>query len=652
MSFRLTTGLALAVLGTAALFAPTAPAMAQGIGIEQGSCTQQTSDVAGCQPGAFDVPAALIPTGRVNAQGLLDKNASEAEDRWGTRVLSERLGLWRNFEEKLWVPLTPSVQDATTGEWGGGDLDANGDGRALTIAGNCLFAGHANSGGGERPMQIFRLADYERDKNPPQLVGEIPVPAPGTDDSIMAGRFFKKADGTETIIVARDVSTDEGGLWVYQIDPANCKVLSESEKFDFAGDMHEFGMLQDPANPLRILIVGTAWSGAGNPDPYRPGKVNPDIRVLAITDEKTGDPLPRAMPLAYFTLQDVGGPLRNERPDETGMFNDGRFANYETALQDDGQPLLDERGLAITYPNALTNRAHQTTWALDGKRVYVAHGTAGFYILNTEAIMSHTNQELVDQKAGCNFDATNVWTDGVIGGEIDPTKYADVRNDCVHMVVNDDPGVIKALNDKDYRRYERLLDKSRFDPTPSEYNSTGVHSAVFVPGRPSLDASNTDHVRAGYAIVTSERGGCPTSHMWMLNIEVEAFPFVTDQFGMPQNDPRDCTKMPKYEYDGVTPRQNFSWQNHNPTVFKDIAFVSWYGHGLRAIDISNPYNLREVGHAAPAPAGVARSYPVFDGGLVYWVDNKTGLHVAKYVGPWAEEVPQEGIWEGNNYGHN
>src|SRR5690606_7341991 len=143
-----------------------------------------------------------------------------------------------------------------------------------------------------------------------------------------------------------------------------------------------------------------------------------------------------------------------------------------------------------------------------------------------------------------------------------------------------------------------------------------------------------------YIIVTSERFGCPTSHMWMLNIEVDAFPFLTDAFGVVHNDVRDCSQTPRFEYNG-DPRRGIAWQNHTPTVFQNLVFVSWYGHGVRAIDISNPYNMVEVGHAVPAPAGIARSYPVFKDGLMYWVDNDTGLHVARYTGPRADEIPTD-----------
>jgi hypothetical protein len=40
---------------------------------------------------------------------------------------------------------------------------------------------------------------------------------------------------------------------------------------------------------------------------------------------------------------------------------------------------------------------------------------------------------------------------------------------------------------------------------------------------------------------------------------------------------------------------------------------------------------------------------VFRDGLIYWVDNRTGLHVGRYTGPRADELPGagSGIYEGN-----
>jgi hypothetical protein len=86
---------------------------------------------------------------------------------------------------------------------------------------------------------------------------------------------------------------------------------------------------------------------------------------------------------------------------------------------------------------------------------------------------------------------------------------------------------------------------------------------------------------------------------------------------------------------------------HNPTVLDNIVFVGWLGHGVRAIDISNPFDPREVGHARPVPWGDVMTYPDIHNGLIYIGDNNSGLHVLKYTGPHADEVPKHAIYSSN-----
>lgn len=119
-------------------------------------------------------------------------------------------------------------------------------------------------------------------------------------------------------------------------------------------------------------------------------------------------------------------------------------------------------------------------------------------------------------------------------------------------------------------------------------------------------------------------------------------------FSIPDNQLEDCLEQAITEPSGER-RKPVAQQNHNPTVFKNLVFNTWYGHGLRAIDISVPQTPREVGYIMNVPHGIVRTYPVFKDGLIYWVDNKTGLHVAKYTGPRANELPGpgSGVYEGN-----
>jgi hypothetical protein len=385
----------------------------------------------------------------------------------------------------------------------------------------------------------------------------------------------------------------------------------------------------------------TIWT-SGTPDPDNPGLRIPDMIVLAVTDESTGEMLDKPKVLAGFSLQDAGGPPLNERPDATGLFSDGRFLDFSE--------LRNREGRAGNFQNAEQNKLHSVSVTPDGERVYVAGTTAGFYVINAEGIAHHRDAELNSGSAGCNPRTTIVAPDGAM----DAAKLPTVANDCLHMVVNDDPGLKAYLASgasaqAKAQRYLVLLTRSRFDVYPPVNASpTGTHSAVFVPDRPAQVRGNTKG-RPAYVWLSDENGGCPLNYARMVSVESEITPIMVGAFAIPDNQLEECLDQATTEPNGQ-PRRQIAQQNHNPTVFKNMVFTTWYAHGLRAIDISRPQTPREVGYAMPAPQGIARTYPIFKDGLIYWADNNTGLHVARYTGPRSNELPGpgSGVYEGNS----
>ena len=606
-------------------------------------CVDHSKDPAGCQPSTFDTPLAQMPSVRVNRQGQIDPNSSEADAKAGAFELEKQLHLFRNFEHLHWVVTVPSERDAATGGWKGGDLDGAGDGRGLGIAGNCLFVGHANGAGVRHAINIFKIQPNP-EKQPPVQVGEIVAMSEGNqgfDDRELRSLVYKTSSGEERYLLVRNAGTNTlGRMQSYQIDLNTCQPTFTSEVTDFHSQSHEFFLWHDPANSNRVLVYMTNWTG-GLPDPERPGLTVPDLIVLAVTDERTGAVLSKAKMLAGFTLQDVGGPPIDERPDATGLFSDGRFLDFSDSKNRLGQ--------AGNFQNREQNRLHSVSVTDDGERVYVAGTTAGFYVLDSEAIARATDAQLASGTAGCNQRSTIVTS----GGAIDAAKLPALASDCVHMVVNNDPGLkaflaSNAPPETKASRYLVLLTRSRFDVYPPvNALPTGTHSAVFVPNRPARVRGNTKG-RPAYVWLSDENGGCPLNHARMMSVEAEATPIMIGAFAIPDNLVEECLDQAITEPNGAQ-RRRVPQQNHNPTVFKNLVFTTWYGHGLRAIDISNPYNPREVGHALTIPQGVARTYPVFKDGLIYWVDNDTGLHVARYTGPRRDELPGPGTgtYEGN-----
>jgi hypothetical protein len=584
-----------------------------------------------------------MPSVRVDRNGKLDPFSSEEDARAGAAAVEKELHLFRNFEHLHWVVTVPSIKDEATGKWKGGDLDGEGDGRGMGIAGNCIFVGHANGPGVRHAINIFKLQPNP-EKQPPVQVGSIPAMIEGNegfDDRELRALVYTTTGGQGRYILVRNGGTNTlGRMETYRIDMNTCLPISKSEVYDFHAQSHEFFLWHDPANPNRILAYTTIWT-SGLPDPDNPGLRIPDLVVMSVTDEDTGEVLPKPRVLAAFSLNEVGGPPINEKPDPTGLFSDGRFLDFSNLKNKAGQP--------GNFQNQEQNRLHSVSVTDDGERVYVAGTTAGFYVIDSEAVAHHKNSELAAGTAGCNMRSTIISVDGVI----DAAKLPSIADDCLHMVVNNDPGLkaylaSKASPQAKAQRYLVLLTRSRFDVyPPTNAAPTGTHSAVFVPDRPARVKDNTKN-RPAYVWLSDENGGCPLNNARIVSVESEITPIMVGAFAIPDNVLDECLTQDITEPNGQL-RRRVAQQNHNPTVFKNMVFNTWYGHGLRAIDISIPQTPREVGYAMPVPQGIARTYPVFKDGLIYWVDNDTGLHVARYTGPRSNELPGSGsgVYEGN-----
>src|SRR6202035_3249328 len=186
--------------------------------------------------------------------------------------------------------------------------------------------------------------------------------------------------------------------------------------------------------------------------------------------------------------------------------------------------------------------------------------------------------------AGCNQRSTIV----SVNGGIDGAQLPGLPHHCRHMVVHNHRGLQAFLAPSvtpqaKAERYLVLLTRSRFDVYPPvNATPTGTHSAVFVPNRPAQVKGNAKG-RPAYVWVTDENGGCPLNYARMISVESEITPIMVGAFSIPDNQLDECLDQAITEPDGQQRRQQVAQQNHNPTVFKNLVFNTWYGHGLRVI---------------------------------------------------------------------
>ena len=172
-------------------------------------------------------------------------------------------------------------------------------------------------------------------------------------------------------------------------------------------------------------------------------------------------------------------------------------------------------------------------------------------------------------------------------------------------------------------------------------DETGVAHPVRFPAAHSV-ALLGDANRPGHLLVASELWTCPFSPIFVVGAADPVRPHIVANVALPEN---RCADLPA---------DDAIFTAHNALVAGDVAFVTWFGGGVQALDVSDPRAPERVGQFVPGGEGAAEasyvgtypvqvwSYPLLDDGLLYVVDIQSGLHVVRYIGPGAEGVAATG----------
>jgi hypothetical protein len=134
--------------------------------------------------------------------------------------------------------------------------------------------------------------------------------------------------------------------------------------------------------------------------------------------------------------------------------------------------------------------------------------------------------------------------------------------------------------------------------------------------------------------------------VWIADVTAEDRPFGVSNFNVPEKMGDFCSRGGRFG-------SHSSNENQPPMYAKRLVFVAWFNAGVRAIDIRDPYNPREVGYYIPAKTGKTdkrcikladgkqrckvaiqtNNLDVDDRGYIYIVDRaNTGMHILQVTG--------------------
>jgi hypothetical protein len=302
-------------------------------------------------------------------------------------------------------------------------------------------------------------------------------------------------------------------------------------------------------------------------------------------------------------------------------------------------------------------QTHDVTWSLDGKRMHLAQTKYGYLQIDSSAIA---------EGRAC---------------DPSPAKSATESGHCLTVLPTFKP--LAAFGAE----------------------VANIHGVVQIPGRPYVALQHEGHdcpwggitfayVGADDGVSTYNRqsgqlnaaGGAGAVGAFRGDL----FPRNVGTFSIPEQNIDRCPKagdaLPATTgASGIygSDMMRSSKTVHNALAFPNILFATWYGGGLRAVDISNintPFELGyffnkpapEVRWCSEAAAGpcdkvevdaegapvrarqllppdvFARSYPIAMNGYIVYADENMGVYVLKYTGPHADEIPQKGLCISHN----
>ena len=150
--------------------------------------------------------------------------------RAGAAKLEKDLHLFRNFEHLHWVLTVPSVKDAATGKWKGGDLDGDGDAPRPWHRGQLHLRRAWERRRVRHAINIFKIQPNP-EKQPPVQVGEIPAMVEGNqgyDDRELRALVYTTSTGQDRYLLVRNGGTNTAGkMDSYRIDPNTCQPIEK-----------------------------------------------------------------------------------------------------------------------------------------------------------------------------------------------------------------------------------------------------------------------------------------------------------------------------------------------------------------------------------------------------------------------------------------
>ena len=298
---------------------------------------------------------------------------------------------------------------------------------------------------------------------------------------------------------------------------------------------------------------------------------------------------------------------------------------------------------------------HKSWWECDTGIAYLVSGAPGWRVRRMTQVFNLSDPTkpvhirdfgLVGQEPGAT---------GTVPTELHGPISTGPQGNRVYFGYGTNKGGVLQIVDRD-----KLLNGPK-EPTPENLHYpvvgqlnmlpfNGAHTVFPMPKMPIAEfANDKDGKVRDFVMIVDEQilNECqePRQLVFFVDVTIESKPMVVSNFSVPEASGNFCQRGGRFG-------AHSSNESMAPVFYHKVAFITYFNAGVRAVDVRNPYQPREIGYFIPSITeatdkrcikvdGVDRCKTAIqsnnvetdDRGYVYVVDRaNTGMHVLELAG--------------------
>ena len=318
-------------------------------------------------------------------------------------------------------------------------------------------------------------------------------------------------------------------------------------------------------------------------------------------------------------------------------------------VADPSKPVL------VSKPSWNLKDTHKSFWECDTGIAYLVSGVDGWRSRRMTEVFDLSDPAKPVKIRDFGLVGQEPGTSGTVPTDLHGMISTGPQGNRIYFGYGTNKGGVVQIVDR-----EKLINGPK-EPTPENLRSpivrqidllpiSGAHTTVPLLGVPVAEfAKDKDGKVRDFIMIVNEQilNEClePRQMVYFMDVTIELRPMVVSNFNVPEASGNFCGRGGRFGSHSAN-------ESTAPVFHKKVAFFTWFNGGVRAVDIRDPYQPKEIGYFIPSiteatdkrcikvdgkdrckTAIQSNNLETDDRGYVYVVDRaNTGMHVLELTG--------------------